>query len=435
MAKFTLKFVRDELSDMFIDLDPANFEVRKEQKSKSTGKKVKVVDKEATIGNMERWLLYYSGVLDAMDLFESKFPDGLDEIVNAYKDDWESLRAYYEEKYPDEYETFSDDYSVGSYEDEGEEDEDDEEEAVDYSEMSLADLRAECKARGIKFTPKHKADALIAMLEENDADSADEEADEDEEESEDETPDYSEMSLGDLRKECKARGLKYSPKHKSEDLIAMLEENDSESEDEEEEEDEDTTEEEGSEYEGMSLGELRKLAKERGIKYTPKVTAEALIEKLEEYDAENADEDEEDEDVADEDEADDDTDTEEEDEEEESDYSEMTLGELRKECKARGLKWSPKHKAEDLIAMLEENDADSDDDEEDSDDEEEDADDTEEEADEDDDEDSEDGDEISEDELDEILDEEFEDETLEEEEQKAPNKGKKLPPKPNKKKN
>ena len=46
----------------------------------------------------------------------------------------------------------------------------------------------------------------------------------------------------------------------------------------------------------MSLGELRKLCKENGIKYTPKDKAEALIEKLEALDEEEDEEDEEPED-------------------------------------------------------------------------------------------------------------------------------------------
>ena len=53
-------------------------------------------------------------------------------------------------------------------EDSDEEDEDDDEESPDYSEMSLAELKAECKDRGLKIKKGMDKDDLIEMLEEDD---------------------------------------------------------------------------------------------------------------------------------------------------------------------------------------------------------------------------------------------------------------------------
>lgn len=53
-------------------------------------------------------------------------------------------------------------------EDSDEDDEDDEEEDQDYSEMSLSELKAECKDRGLKVKKGMDKDDLIEMLEEDD---------------------------------------------------------------------------------------------------------------------------------------------------------------------------------------------------------------------------------------------------------------------------
>lgn len=165
--------------------------------------------------------------------------------------------------------------------------------------------------------------------------------------------------------------------------------------------------------ESMSLKELKALAKENGIKVTPKIDKDTLIEELSEVfygdddDADEADEVDTDEDTDDEaDEAD----------EDEVDLESMSLKELKAFAKENGIKVTPKMKKDDIIEAIEELMSDEGD---------EDADD---EADTD-----EDDDDISEEELDEVLDEEFEDETIAEEEEKAVvKKGKKLPPKRNK---
>ena len=128
--------------------------------------------------------------------------------------------------------------------------------------------------------------------EEEDEETEDDEVEEDEEE--DDTPDYSEYGLGDLRKLCKENGIKYTPKEKADDLIAKLDEFYGSEDEEEEAEDDAEEDEEESSYEDMSLSELRAECKERGIKYTPKEKEADLIAKLVESDSEEEDEEEED---------------------------------------------------------------------------------------------------------------------------------------------
>lgn len=71
-------------------------------------------------------------------------------------------------------------------EDEESDDEDDEDEEVSYEDMSLAELRAECKERGIKINSKMKEDKLIELLEEYDDQEDEDEEDADDEDFEDE---------------------------------------------------------------------------------------------------------------------------------------------------------------------------------------------------------------------------------------------------------
>lgn len=58
--------------------------------------------------------------------------------------------------------------ALGEDSDEEDEDEDDDDESPDYSEMSLAELKAECKDRGLKIKKGMDKDDLIEMLEEDD---------------------------------------------------------------------------------------------------------------------------------------------------------------------------------------------------------------------------------------------------------------------------
>lgn len=89
-------------------------------------------------------------------------------------------------------------------EDEGEdEDEDGDEEEDDYNDWSVDDLKAELEERELSTTGRKAA--LVKRLEDNDEEGDDEDEDEGDEE---EAPDYTEWSITDLRAELDRRSLK-----------------------------------------------------------------------------------------------------------------------------------------------------------------------------------------------------------------------------------
>jgi hypothetical protein len=141
---------------------------------------------------------------------------------------------------------------------------------TDYDDMSLAELRKEARARGIKTTGL-KADGIIDALVENDEAGEEEEAEEPEaEEPED---DYDDLSLAKLRKQAKERGIKTVRKNQQQLIDALREADQEEAEDEEPEEDEDeepeAEEEEDTEpdddYDEWSLEDLRTELKDRSL--------------------------------------------------------------------------------------------------------------------------------------------------------------------------
>lgn len=121
---------------------------------------------------------------------------------------------------------------------ESDSDEDDDEESVEdkLQDLDIDELKALAKdldiaASDIKRAKKVKT--LIELI----MDSADEDdilgalgedSDEEDEDDEDEDQDYSEMSLSELKAECKDRGLKVKKGMDKDDLIEMLEEDDEE---------------------------------------------------------------------------------------------------------------------------------------------------------------------------------------------------------------
>lgn len=135
-----------------------------------------------------------------------------------------------EEADEDEDEEDSDD----SEEEEDDEDEGDLEEKLgEMSKDELKDLALELDISKKKVLAAKKAKALIDLiLDEADEEDLmallDSENDDDEEDEDDEETDYSEMSLSELKAECKDRGLKVKKGMSKEDLIEMLEEDDEE---------------------------------------------------------------------------------------------------------------------------------------------------------------------------------------------------------------
>ena len=122
-------------------------------------------------------------------------------------------------------------------EDEEDEEDDDEDGLEDrLSELDLDELKDLAKDLDISASDikkAKKAEALINLI----MDSADEDdilealgedSDEEDEDNDEESPDYSEMSLAELKAECKDRGLKIKKGMDKDDLIEMLEEDDEE---------------------------------------------------------------------------------------------------------------------------------------------------------------------------------------------------------------
>ena len=119
-------------------------------------------------------------------------------------------------------------------EDDDEDDLEDKLSELDFDE--LKDLAKDLDISASDIKKAKKAEALINLI----MDSADEddilealgedpdEEDEDDDDDDDESPDYSEMSLAELKAGCKDRGLKIKKGMDKDDLIEMLEEDDEE---------------------------------------------------------------------------------------------------------------------------------------------------------------------------------------------------------------
>ena len=120
--------------------------------------------------------------------------------------------------------------------DENEEDEEEESVEDKLSELDFDELKDLAKdldisASDIKRAKKAKAliDLIMDSADEDDIlEALGEDSDEEDEEDEDEDQDYSEMSLSELKAECKDRRLKVKKGMDKDDLIEMLEEDDEE---------------------------------------------------------------------------------------------------------------------------------------------------------------------------------------------------------------
>lgn len=130
-------------------------------------------------------------------------------------------------------------YLTPDLDDEEDENDDDDDEGDLEDKLSkldldeLKDLAKDLDISASDIKKAKKAEALINLI----IDSADEDdilealsedSDEEDEDDDDESPDYSEMSLAELKAECKDRGLKIKKGMDKDDLIEMLEEDDEE---------------------------------------------------------------------------------------------------------------------------------------------------------------------------------------------------------------
>ena len=196
MAKKNVLVINDELF-MGMDLD--------ELKVYSGKGKAKKLDLNTTVTTVMSVLLYNSGLID---MFETLAPqvDALDSLSEFISERTEEYNLLFDSaiELDEKVEEAFDRHGIvrigeeeEAEEDEEPEEEEEDEDAVDYSSMSLGELRKLCKENGIKYTPKDKAEALIEKLEALEEEEA-EEDEEPEEEEEDEEGEVTEEELDEI---------------------------------------------------------------------------------------------------------------------------------------------------------------------------------------------------------------------------------------------
>ena len=161
MAKKNVLVINDEL---FLGMDIDELKVY-------SGKgKAKKLDLNTTVTTVMSVLLYNSGLIDMFETLASQVDalDSLSEFISERTEEYNLLfdsAIELDEKVEEAFDRHGI-VRIGE-EEEVEEDEEPEEDedAVDYSSMSLGELRKLCKENGIKYTPKDKAEALIEKLE------------------------------------------------------------------------------------------------------------------------------------------------------------------------------------------------------------------------------------------------------------------------------
>ena len=166
----------------------------------------------------------------AHETYEGKKRARIVEFITSDEDDEDDSEDEDDDDSEDEEDTDDEDEDDEDEEEDDEDDDEDEDEdeedEVDYDSLSLKELKALAKEKGIKFDKKAKKDDIIALLQEDD----EEEEEEEEEEEDDDTPDYESMNLKELKALCKERGIKVTKKDNKESLIEKLEEDDEDEE-------------------------------------------------------------------------------------------------------------------------------------------------------------------------------------------------------------
>ena len=196
MAKKNVLVINDELF-MGMDLD--------ELKVYSGKGKAKKLDLNTTVTTVMSVLLYNSGLID---MFETLAPqvDALDSLSEFISERMEEYNLLFDSaiELDEKVEEAFDRHGIVRIgeeeeveEDEEPEEEEEDEDVVDYSSMSLGELRKLCKENGIKYTPKDKAEALIEKLEALEEEEV-EEDEEPEEEEEDEEGEVTEEELDEI---------------------------------------------------------------------------------------------------------------------------------------------------------------------------------------------------------------------------------------------
>ena len=248
--------------------------------------------------------------------------------------------------------------------------------AKNYAKMSVANLKELCKQRNIKLSAKVKKDEIVSLLEKNDTEEnvvleksivdsdAEQQSDAQSVQDVSKKVDYSKMTVANLKDLCKSRNIKLSAKSKKDEIVALLEKDDTEKSVIEnaiierkhtpilhdDSDDEHTNSQpvqhvaEKVDYSKMSVANLKDLCKSRNIKLSAKSKKDDIVAVLEKDDAEkvgNPEHVSEPEPVSEPDI-----------QSTQVDYSKMTVANLKDLCKSRNIKFSSKSKKDDIIGLL-----------------------------------------------------------------------------------
>lgn len=164
MSKFTSKYVREELATVCTIMDFSELET--------------AGDKVQTFNNVAMHLLATAKGLDTALIFESKFPKGIQEIVDGYIEQWEALRVQLVKFNPEMYVAWANMFEIYPVADEPHEDPAFEGLGVEPPQFALEEEEAPKKA-------KKEKKAKTVEVEEEDVE-VDDEIEEDDEELTDE---------------------------------------------------------------------------------------------------------------------------------------------------------------------------------------------------------------------------------------------------------
>jgi hypothetical protein len=131
------------------------------------------------------------------------------------------------------------------------------------------------KARIVEFIGEDEGDDSDDEDDDDDDEDEDDDSDDEEDDEDEGEEDYESMSLKDLKALAKEKGIKVTKGMGKDEIIEALEE----AEDDDEEDDED--EEDEVDYSSMSLKDLKALAREKGIKVKKGMGKDEIIEALE----------------------------------------------------------------------------------------------------------------------------------------------------------
>lgn len=172
---------------------------------------------------------------EALSQLEDSLKKGIELAKSAYESELEAI----EDEEPEEVEDEEEDIEEEEDDEDDEDDDIEDEDEMDYEDLTVKELRAECRKKGITVKGLKKPDmieALQGLVEDEDDEDLDDEDTEDIEEDEDiedieddeDEMDYEELSTRALKELMKDRGIKVKKGMKKKELIKALEADDQE---------------------------------------------------------------------------------------------------------------------------------------------------------------------------------------------------------------